>query len=100
MFYLNGRNLTSNLCFCRAVILMIYIVYQCFVRAAVAQSVYWLGYRLNDWVPFGVGVGIFSPRHRVQTGTGAHPTTYPMGNEGSFLDGKAAVAWLWPFTSI
>jgi len=41
------------------------------------------------------GLGFFSVRHRVQTGSGAHPTSYPMGNGG-----KEAGAWSWPLTSI
>jgi hypothetical protein len=31
----------------------------------------------------------FSLLHVVQTGSGAHPTSYPMGNGGSLLWGKA-----------
>jgi len=27
----------------------------------------------------------FAFRHRVQTGSGAHPASYPMGTRGSFL---------------
>jgi hypothetical protein len=34
----------------------------------------------------------FSLHHRVQTGSGAHPAYCPMGTEGSFREGKAAVA--------
>jgi hypothetical protein len=30
--------------------------------------------------------------HVVQTGSEFHPTSYPMGNGGSFLEGKAARA--------
>jgi hypothetical protein len=30
--------------------------------------------------------------HIVQTGSGAHPTSYPMSTEGSFLGDKAAGA--------
>jgi hypothetical protein len=33
----------------------------------------------------------FSPHHRVQTSSGAHPASYPMGTRGSFPGGKAAV---------
>jgi hypothetical protein len=33
---------------------------------------------------------MFSFRHRVQTGCGAHPASYPMGTGGSFLGSKAA----------
>jgi hypothetical protein len=34
----------------------------------------------------------FSLIHVVQTGSGAHPTSYPMGTVGSFPGGKAAEA--------
>jgi hypothetical protein len=37
--------------------------------------------------------------HRVQTGSGARPSSYPMGTKGSPA-GKAAGAWSWPLTSI
>jgi hypothetical protein len=36
------------------------------------------------------GAGNFSLPHRVQTGSAAHPTSYPMGTRGSFPGGKAA----------
>jgi hypothetical protein len=39
------------------------------------------------------GAGNFSLHHRVQTGSGAHPTSYPMGNRDSFPGGKAAREW-------
>jgi hypothetical protein len=38
------------------------------------------------------GVGNFSLYHRVQSGSGAHPDSYPMGTGGSFPEGKAAEA--------
>jgi hypothetical protein len=49
------------------------------------------GYVLND--P-GVGVRVpvgqeFSVLHVVQTGSGAHPASYPMGTGGTFPEGKA-----------
>jgi hypothetical protein len=50
---------------------------------------------LNDrmiGVRFPAGAGNFSVRHHVQTGSGAHPTSYPMGTGGSFPEGKAAGA--------
>jgi hypothetical protein len=52
------------------------------------------GYGLDDR---GVGVRVsvgqdFSPLHIVQTGSGAHLTSYPMGTRGSFLGGKPAGA--------
>jgi hypothetical protein len=46
------------------------------------------------WVP--VGAGNFSPHHRVQTGSGAHPSSYPTGTRGSFPGGKADGSWSWP----
>jgi hypothetical protein len=36
------------------------------------------------------GAGTFSLQYSVQTGSGAHPASYPMDTRGSFLDGKAA----------
>jgi hypothetical protein len=35
-------------------------------------------------IPGRVSKGIFSPRHRVQTGSGAHPTSYVMSTECSY----------------
>jgi hypothetical protein len=35
-------------------------------------------------VRFPAEAGNFSLRHRVQTGSGAHPVSYPMGTGGSF----------------
>jgi hypothetical protein len=60
------------------------------VGVGVAQSVQWLGYGLDDRnsIPDRVDDGIFSLCHRVQTGSEAHPASYPMG-----LPGKAADAW-------
>jgi hypothetical protein len=44
--------------------------------------------------------GIFSPHLRVQTGSGAHTASYPMGKRGSFPGGKAAEAKsAWRYTS-
>jgi hypothetical protein len=36
------------------------------------------------------GAGSFSLHHRVQTGSGAHPASYPMGTRGPFPGVKAA----------
>jgi hypothetical protein len=44
--------------------------------------------------------GNFSLHHRDHTGSGAHPTSYPMGTKGSFSGDKAAGAWSWSLTSI
>jgi hypothetical protein len=51
-------------------------------------------------VRFPAWAGNFSLHHRVQTGSGAHPASYPMGTRGSFPVGKAAGPWSWPLTSI
>jgi len=45
-----------------------------------------------------VRVGNFSLHHRIQTASGAHPASYPMGTRGSFPGIKAARAWSWPLT--
>jgi hypothetical protein len=37
---------------------------------------------------------------RVQTSSGAHPSSCPMATEGLSSGGKAAGAWRWPLTSI
>jgi hypothetical protein len=39
-----------------------------------------------------VGAGNFSLHHRVQTGAGAHPASYPMGTMSYFPEDKAAEA--------
>jgi len=50
-------------------------------------------------VRFPVGAGNFSLWHHVQTGSGAHPASYPMGSRGTFLGGKMAGACSWLLTS-
>jgi hypothetical protein len=54
-----------------------------------------LGYGLDkrgSRVPFSARAGNFSLHHRDQNGSGAHPTSYPIGTRDSFLGGKAAGA--------
>jgi hypothetical protein len=54
-----------------------------------------LGYGLDhrgSRVRFPAGSGNFSLHHRVQNGSGTHPTSYPIGTRGSFPGGKAAGA--------
>jgi hypothetical protein len=54
-----------------------------------------LGYGLDYWgsrVRFPAGAGKFSPPHRVQNGSGAHPDSYPMGTKVSFPGIKEAGA--------
>jgi hypothetical protein len=62
-----------------------------------------LGCGLDDRgsrIRFPAGTGNFSLHYRVQNGSGAHSASYPMGNRGSFPEGKAAGEWSWPLTSI
>jgi hypothetical protein len=50
-----------------------------------------LGYGLEDGgsrVRFPAGAGNFSLHHRVQTGSGAHPASYPMGTRALSLGVK------------
>jgi hypothetical protein len=52
-----------------------------------------LGYGLDDRgsrVRFLAEAGNFSFHHRIQTGSGAHPDSYPVGTRGSLTGGKAA----------
>jgi hypothetical protein len=42
--------------------------------------------------PEGAMMVIFLFRHRVQTSSGAHPASYPMGTEGFYPGSKAAGA--------
>jgi hypothetical protein len=44
------------------------------------------------------GAGNFSFHHRVQNGSGVHPTSYRIGTRGSFPEVKAGWAWSWPLT--
>jgi hypothetical protein len=49
-------------------------------------------YRLDDWaieVRSPTGAEDFSSSPSVQTGSGAHPASYPMGTGGSFPGGNA-----------
>jgi hypothetical protein len=58
-------------------------------------------YRVDDRgfaVRFPTGDGNSSILHRVQTGSGAHTASYPMGNGGSFLGDELVGAWSWPLT--
>jgi hypothetical protein len=53
------------------------------------------GYGLEDRgsrVRLPAGAGNFTLHHRVQSGSGAHPASYPRGTRGSFPGGKAVGA--------
>jgi hypothetical protein len=54
-----------------------------------------LGYGLDDRgsrFRYPAESGNFSLHHSVQNGSGAHPSSYPMSNRGSFPGGKATEA--------
>jgi hypothetical protein len=60
--------------------------------AVIAQ---WYSARRRTWwsgVLVPAGTENFSPHHRVQTGSGTHPASYPMGARGSFPGAKASEA--------
>jgi hypothetical protein len=48
----------------------------------VAQRVYRVGYRLDDRGSIRGGGRDFLVHHRTQTGSGAHPASYPMDTGG------------------
>jgi hypothetical protein len=43
-----------------------------------------MGYKLNTWGPIPTKGNRFSLLHHVQTSSGAHPASYPMGTRGLF----------------
>jgi hypothetical protein len=62
-----------------------------------------LSYGMDDRrsrVRFPAGAGNFSLHHRDKNGSGAHPTSYPVGTRDAFPGGKAAGAWSWQPTFI
>jgi hypothetical protein len=61
-------------------------------RAGIAQSIQRLATGWTIGVRFSAGAGNFSLRQHVQTGSRAHPASYPMGSGGSFPKVKAAEA--------
>jgi len=51
-------------------------------------------------LPPGAMMGIFSPLHRVQTGSAIHPSSHLTGTAGSYSGAKVAGTWKWPLNSI
>jgi hypothetical protein len=69
----------------------------------IAQSIKWLCYGLDNrqtLVQFPALARYFSLHQSVQTGSGAHPTSCPVGTGGSITGDKAAGTWSWQLTSI
>jgi len=63
------------------------------LRAVIDLAGTALGYGQDDRgsrVRFPAAAGNISLHHRVLSGSGAHPASYPMGTRGSFHTGKAA----------
>jgi len=44
--------------------------------------------------------GVHFPLHYVQSGSGAHPASCPVGSEAVFPGSKAAWVWSWPLSTI
>jgi hypothetical protein len=76
--------------------LQVYYHSHSLLRAGIAQSVWccFTGWTNGIW--FRAGGENFSLHYRVQTGSRAHPASYPMGIGWSFPGSKAAGAWSWP----
>jgi hypothetical protein len=62
----------------------------------IAQSVQRHGTCWTAGVRFLAGARDFSLLHSVQTGSGAHPASCPMGTKVPFSGSRAAGAWNWP----
>jgi len=58
---------------------------------------FWVGWSVPQ---IRAGARDFSLLQNVQTGCGAHPASYSMGMEGSFLRSEAGGTWGWPLTSV
>jgi hypothetical protein len=85
--------------FCLWIYLIIFLLYPPVSRdSAVGIAT---GCGLDDQgVGFHVPTGqAFSLLYVVQTSSGAHPASYPMGTRAFFPGGKAAGAWSWPLNS-
>jgi len=56
----------------------------------------------TGWLDVQVSAGAenFPFHHCIQTGSGAHPASYPMGTRDSLPVGNATGKWSWPLTSI
>jgi hypothetical protein len=84
---------------CSAIIMQCVQMNFTYICGGIAQ---WCSTELRaEWSGVRVPAGVenFSLHHRVQTGSGAHPASYPMAIRGSFPEGKATGPWNWPFPS-
>jgi hypothetical protein len=55
-----------------------------------------MGYRLDGWVSLPGTASGFSSLSNIQASSGAHPASYSLGTEDSFLRSKAVRTWSWP----
>jgi hypothetical protein len=58
------------------------------------------GYGMDGQVRFPARETDFCVLRSVQTGSGTHLTSYPMGTKGFSPGGKVAGVWIWPLTPI
>jgi hypothetical protein len=79
-------------------LLLYFILYYIWVTVGVTQSVQRRAKSLTDSVWFPAGAETFL--NTAQTGSGAHPASYPMGSGDYFPGRKTAGTWRWPLTSI
>jgi len=93
-----GHHFTSSNLSC--VQILHFNTYRFNFGAGTAQSIWWLGYRL-DFLGNRVLFPSWEQIYRlcsVHTGSGTYPLSYSMGIRGSFLKGEMAKAWNWPLT--
>jgi hypothetical protein len=100
-----NNHLSDTFCGCETFFLLwVSIVnYMCFWNVVYKKKTNFLIYREPEYRSSILGrcnSGNFSLRHRVKTGSGPHPASYPMGTGGTFPGDKAAGASSWPLTSI
>jgi hypothetical protein len=84
-FVLNSSSILSVYVFLPLPLIILNMIYQCVLSKEPSYlSGTTLGYGLDDrGFESRKGLGIFF-HHRVQTGSGTHPASYPMGTRGSF----------------
>jgi len=58
-----------------------------------------MGWTIRVQFTMAAVMGFFSPRHRIRTGSGAHPASYTFGTGGYYLGDKTTGAWMWSLSS-
>jgi hypothetical protein len=85
---INGHRLKGRTIYSQGRKVINCVSHQCQWKAVEKNLVNYLWFWLSISSPPPLGCENFS-LHRVQSGSGAHPASYPMGTRGSFLRGKA-----------